>query len=143
PEHNLKEIVFTPINSDATRVAALLSGEVDLIEPVPIQDIARVNASPNATVLNGPELRTIYLGMDQIRDELLFSNIKGKNPFKEVRVREAFFKAIDIEMIKTRVMRGLSTPSALMIAPQLFKLSGDFKRPKFDADGAKKLLTEA
>jgi peptide/nickel transport system substrate-binding protein len=143
PEHNLKEIIFTPINSDATRVAALLSGEVDLIEPVPIQDIERVNASPNATVLTGPELRTIYLGMDEIRDELLFSNIKGKNPFKDIRVREAFYKAIDIELIKKRVMRGLSTPSALMIAPQLFKLSKDFTRPKYDPDGAKKLLTEA
>jgi peptide/nickel transport system substrate-binding protein len=143
PEHNLKEIIFTPINSDATRVAALLSGEVDLIEPVPIQDIARVNAGPNAAVLTGPELRTIYLGMDQIRDELLFSNIKGKNPFKDIRVREAFYKAIDIDLIKTRVMRGLSTPSALMIAPQLFKLSKDFTRPKYDLDGAKKLLTEA
>ena len=94
-------------------------------------------------MLKGPELRTIFLGMDQVRDELLYSNIKGKNPFKDIKVREAFFKAIDIELIKTRVMRGLSTPSALMIAPQLFKLSGDFTRPKFDPDGAKKLLTEA
>ncbi len=143
PEHNLKEIIFTPIASDATRVAALLSGEIDLMEPVPIQDIARVNASPNATVMAGPELRTIFLGMDQVRDELLFSNIKGKNPFKDIRVREAFYKAIDIELIKTRVMRGLATPSALMIAPQLFKLSGEFTRPKYDADGAKKLLVEA
>ena len=143
PEHNLKEIVFTPIGSDATRVAALLSGEVDVIEPVPIQDISRVDASPNAQALKAPELRTIFLGMDQIRDELLYSNIKGKNPFKDVRVREAFFKAIDIELIKTRVMRGLSTPSALMIAPELFPLSKDFTRPKFDPDGAKKLLTEA
>ena len=143
PEHNLKEIVFTPIGSDATRVAALLSGEVDVIEPVPIQDIARVNSSPNAEVLTGPELRTIFLGMDQIRDELLYSNVKGKNPFKDIRVREAFYKAIDIELIKTRVMRGLSTPSALMIAPQLFTLSKDFTRPKFDPDGAKKLLAEA
>ena len=143
PEHNLKEIIFTPISNEATRVAALLSGEVDVIEPVPSQDIARVNASPNATVMTGPEIRTIFLGMDQIRDELLFSNIKGKNPFKDIRVREAFFKAIDVELIKTRVMRGLSTPSALMIAPQLFKLSGDFVRPKFDPDGAKKLLAEA
>jgi peptide/nickel transport system substrate-binding protein len=143
PEHNLKEIVFTPIGSDATRVAALLSGEVDIIEPVPIQDISRVDSSPNAQVLKGPELRTIFLGMDQTRDELLFSNIKGKNPFKDIRVREAFYKAIDIELIKTRVMRGLSTPSALMIAPQLFALSKDFTRPKFDPDGAKKLLTEA
>ena len=143
PEHNLKEIVFTPIGSDATRVAALLSGEVDIIEPVPIQDIGRVDSSPNAQVLKGPELRTIFLGVDQLRDELLYSNIKGKNPFKDIRVREAFFKTVDIELIKTRVMRGLSTPSALMIAPQLFKLSGDFTRPKLDPDGAKKLLAEA
>src|SRR5882757_5086201 len=143
PEHNLKEIIFTPIGSDATRVAALLSGEVDVIEPVPIQDIARVDSSPNAQVLKGPEIRTIFLGMDQARDELLYSNVKGKNPFKDVRVREAFFKAVDIELIKNRVMRGLSTPSALMIAPQLYKLSGEFTRPKFDPDGAKKLLTEA
>src|SRR6201991_735161 len=143
PEHNLKEIIFTPIGSDATRVAALLSGEVDVIEPVPIQDIGRVDSSPNAQVLKGPELRTIFIGMDQVRDELLYSNVKGKNPFKDIKVREAFYKAIDIELIKTRVMRGLSTPSALMIAPQLFKLSKDFTRPKYDPDGAKKLLAEA
>jgi len=143
PEHNLKEIVFTPIASAATRVAALLSGEVDVIEPVPIQDIARVNSSGTATVLTGPELRTIFLGMDQVRDELLYSNVKGKNPFKDVRVREAFFKAIDVDLIKNRVMRGLSTPSALMIAPQLFPLSKEFTRPKFDPDTAKKLLAEA
>lgn len=143
PEHNLKEIIFSPIGSDATRVAALLSGEVDVIEPVPIQDIQRVNSSGNATVMTGPELRTIFIGMDQVRDELLYSNIKGKNPFKDVRVREAFYKAIDVELIKTRVMRGLSTPSALMIAPQLYPLSKDFTRAKYDPDGAKKLLAEA
>ncbi|MGQ0686196.1 ABC transporter substrate-binding protein [Bradyrhizobium sp.] len=143
PEHNLKEIVFTPISSDATRVAALLSGEVDVIEPVPLQDIARVDGSPNAQVLKGPEIRTIFLSMDQVRDELLFSSVKGKNPFKDVRVREAIFKAVDVELIKTRVMRGMSTPSALMIAPQLFKLSGEFTRPKLDPDGAKKLLADA
>src|ERR1700680_129427 len=143
PEHNLKEIIFTPIGSDATRVAALLSGEVDIIEPVPIQDIARVNSSANATVLTGPELRTIFIGMDETRDELLYSNVKGKNPFKDIRVREAFYKAVDIELIKNRVMRGLSTPSPLMIAPQLFPLFKDFTRPKFDPDAAKKLLTEA
>ncbi|MBV9532139.1 MAG: ABC transporter substrate-binding protein [Bradyrhizobium sp.] len=143
PEHNLKEIIFTPIASDATRVAALLSGEVDVIEPVPIQDIQRVNASGVATVMTGPEIRTIFLGMDQARDELLYSNVKGKNPFKDIRVREAFYKAIDIDLIRNRVMRGLSTPSALMIAPELFPLSKEFQRPKFDPDGAKKLLTEA
>jgi peptide/nickel transport system substrate-binding protein len=143
PQHNIKEIIFTPIGSDATRVAALLSGEVDVIEPVPTQDISRVDSSPNAQVLKGQEIRTIFLGMDQVRDELLYSNVKGKNPFKDVRVREAFFRAIDVELIKTRVMRGMSTPSALMISPLLYKLSGDFTRPKFDPDAAKKLLTEA
>jgi peptide/nickel transport system substrate-binding protein len=143
PEHNLKEIVFTPIASDATRVAALLSGEVDVIEPVPIQDIQRVNSSPNAAVLTGPEIRTIFIGMDQSRDELLYSSVKGKNPFKDVRVREAVYRAIDIELIKNRVMRGLSTPSALMIAPELYPLSKEFTRPKYDPDMAKKLLSEA
>jgi peptide/nickel transport system substrate-binding protein len=143
PEHNLTEVIFTPISSDATRVAALLSGEVDIIEPVPIQDIQRVNSANNVQVLTGPELRTIFLGFDQVRDELLESNVKGKNPFKDKRVREAFYKAVDVETIKTRVMRGLSTPSALMIAPELFAFSKDFTRPKFDPDGAKKLLAEA
>jgi peptide/nickel transport system substrate-binding protein len=143
PEHNLKEIIFTPIGSDATRVAALLSGEVDVIEPVPIQDIQRVNSSGNAAALTGPEIRTIFLGMDATRDELLYSNVKGKNPFKDIRVREAFYKTIDVELIKNRVMRGLSTPSALMIAPQLYPLFKDFTRPKLDPDGAKKLLAEA
>ena len=143
PAHNIKEIIFTSIGSDATRVAALLSGEVDIIEPVPTQDISRVDSSPNAQVLKAPEIRTIFLGMDQARDELLYSNIKGKNPFKDVRVREAFFKVIDVELIKTRVMRGLSTPSALMVSPLVFPLSKDFTRPKLDPDGAKKLLAEA
>jgi len=141
-EGNVKEIIFTPISSDATRVAALLSGEVDVIEPVPIQDIQRVNASGNAQVLTGPELRTIFLGFDQTRDELLESSVKGKNPFKDPKVRQAFYQAVDIETIKSRVMRGLSTPSPLMIAPELFPTAG-FTRAKFDTEGAKKLLAEA
>ena len=143
PEHNLDEIVFTPISSDATRVAALLSGEVDVIEPVPLQDIQRVNSAPDKQVMTGPELRTIFLGFDTVRDELLSSSVKGKNPFKDKRVREAFYKAIDMNLIRDRVMRGLSTPSALMIAPELFVHSKDFTRPKFDLEGAKKLLAEA
>jgi len=81
--------------------------------------------------------------MDVARDELLYSNVKGKNPFKDIRVREAFYKTVDVELIKTRVMRGMSTPSVLMIAPQLYPLSKDFTRPKLDPDGAKKLLADA
>ena len=125
-------------------VSALLSGEVDVVEPVPLQDIARVDSSGTAQVLTGPEVRVIFLGMDQIRDELLGSNIKGKNPFKDKRVREAFYKAVDVEAIKARVMRGLSTPTALMVGREFFKLSNEFTRPKADPEeGAKKLLAEA
>jgi peptide/nickel transport system substrate-binding protein len=116
---------------------------VDVIEPVPLQDIQRVNSSPNAKVMTGPELRTIFLGFDQTRDELLFSNVKGKNPFKDKRVRQAFYQAIDMETIKSRVMRGLATPSPLMIAPELVNFEQEFQRPKFDVEASKKLLADA
>jgi peptide/nickel transport system substrate-binding protein len=82
PTHNLTEVIFTPIANDATRVAALLSGELDAVDPVPIQDMQRVEADPGTKMLTGPELRTIFLGMDQARDELLYSDVEGKNPFK-------------------------------------------------------------
>jgi peptide/nickel transport system substrate-binding protein len=81
--------------------------------------------------------------MDQMRDELLYSNVKGKNPFKDPKVRKAFFQAIDMEAIKQKVMRGLSTPSALMISPFLFALSDQFERFPYDPEAAKKLLEEA
>ena len=142
-ESNLDEVVFTPIGNDATRVAALLSGETDVMEPVPLQDVERVK-SGGFTVLQGPELRTIFLGMDQKRDELQFSSVKGKNPFKDVRVRRAFYQAIDIETIKSRVMRGASTPTALMVGPGVRGFQPDMnKRLPYDPEASKKLLAEA
>jgi peptide/nickel transport system substrate-binding protein len=143
PEHNFDEVIFTTISNDATRVAALLSGDVDWADPIPLQDVERINASANAQVMQGPELRTIFLSFDQYRDELKYSNIKGKNPFKDVRVRKAFYLAIDENAIADKVMRKAATPSALMISPLLFPLSKDFKRPAYDPNEAKKLLTEA
>ncbi|MGA2551148.1 MAG: ABC transporter substrate-binding protein [Burkholderiaceae bacterium] len=143
-DSNVDEAVFTPIGNAATRVAALLSGEVDMMEPVPQQDIARVNAAPTLQVLQGPELRTIFLGMDQKRDELLFSDVKGKNPFKDKRVRQAFYQAIDIETIKSKVMRGASTPTGLMIAPGVHGFDASLnKRIPYDLEAAKKLMVEA
>ena len=143
-ESNVDEVVFTPIGNDATRVAALLSGELDVMEPVPLQDVERIKTTAGYTVLQGPELRTIFLGMDQKRDELLFSNVKGKNPFKDKRVRQAFYQAIDIETIKSRVMRGAATPTALMIAPAVRGFQPDMnKRVPYDVEAAKKLLADA
>jgi len=143
PAHNLDRIVFTPISSDATRVAALLSGEIDMMYPVPVQDIERVNANDGTSVQTGPELRTIFLGMDQMRDELLYSNVEGENPFKDAKVRRALYQAIDIDAIKQRIMRGLSSPSALMIAPVLFERSDEFERHPYDPEAAKELLSQA
>jgi peptide/nickel transport system substrate-binding protein len=143
-EGNVDEAVFTPIGNASTRVAALISGEIDMMEPVPQQDIARINAGGNTKVLQGPELRTIFLGMDQKRDELLYSSVKGKNPFKDKRVRQAFYQAIDIETIKAKVMRGASTPTALMIAPGVNGFVPDLnKRLPYDVEAAKKLMADA
>ena len=142
-ESNLDEAVFTTIGNDATRVAALLSGEVDWADPVPLQDQQRVNASGNATVMTGPELRTIFLGMDQTRDELKDSSVKGKNPFKDAKVREAFYLAIDEDTIAKRVMRGQAVPSALLIAPALYDGASAFKRPATDLKKAKDLMVQA
>jgi len=143
-EGNVQEVIFTPIANPATRVAALLSGEVDVMEPIPVQDIARVNASPNARAITGPELRTIFLGMDQKRDELLYSSVKGKNPFKDKRVRQAFYQAIDINAIQRTVMRGASRPTALMVGPGINGyLAEQDKRLPYDTEGAKKLLADA
>jgi peptide/nickel transport system substrate-binding protein len=141
---NVDEVIFTPIGNDATRVAAMLSGEIDVMEPVPLQDVERLKSNANLTVMQGPELRTIFLGMDQKRDELLSSSVKGKNPFKDKRVRQAFYQAIDVETIKARVMRNAATPTGLMIAPGIKGFVPELnKRLPYDADGAKKLLADA
>ena len=143
-EGNVQEVIFTPIGNDATRVAALLSGEVDVMEPVPVQDIDRVNASAGARAMVGPELRTIFLGMDQSRNELLYSSVKGKNPFKDKRVRQAFYQAIDIDGIQKTVMRGASKPTALMVGPGINGFDpAQNKRLPYDPEASKKLLAEA
>jgi peptide/nickel transport system substrate-binding protein len=142
-KHNLEKVIFTPIASDPTRVAALLSGEVDWIDPVPVQDMARVENDPNTRMLVGPELRTIYLGLDHFRDELLGSNVKGKNPFKDKRVRQAMYQAIDINAIHTKVMRKLSNPTAMMVGPGVHGFDETVKRLPYDPDKAKALLAEA
>ncbi len=143
-EGNVVNVEYTPIGNDSTRVAALLSGQVDVIEPVPLQDVARINASGKSKVMQGPELRTIFLGMDQKRDELLYSNVKGKNPFKDKRVRQAFYQAIDINGIQRTVMRGASKPTALMVGPGIngFDAAMNNRLP-YDPDAAKKLLADA
>jgi len=141
---NVTEVVYTPIKSDATRVAALLSGDVDMLTDLPTQDVARLRADSKLTVLEGPEVRTIYLAPDIGSPELKYSNIKGKNPFADKRVRQAMSLAIDREAIKRNIMRGMSIPAAVMVAPGVNGNTPDIDTPaKADLAKAKALMAEA
>ncbi|WP_426959057.1 ABC transporter substrate-binding protein [Muricoccus radiodurans] len=143
-EHNLTEVQFNVIANDATRIAALLSGEVDMVYTVPPQDTERLSRQQNIRIHQQAELRTVFLGFDQARDELLKSDVRGRNPFRDVRVRRAFQQAIDLEAIRTRIMRGQSRPSALMYGPGVngyVPAEDRIVRP--DPDGARRLLAEA
>ncbi len=143
-EGNAQEIVFLPIADPTVRVNALWAGDIDVAEPIPVAEIQRVNSSSVARVVAGPELRTIFLGMDQSRAELLYSNVKGKNPFKDRRVRQAFYQAIDIAGIQRNVMRGASHPTALLVGPGINGWTAEQdKRLPFDPAGARKLLAAA
>jgi len=111
------EADFNRIENASTRVSALLSGELDMLYTVPPQDTDRIAGTAGMKIWKTPELRTIFLGMDQSRDELLESNVKGKNPFKDKRVRQAFYQAIDEEAIAAKVMRGYAHPNGLAGTP--------------------------
>jgi len=141
---NVTEANFTVIKSDATRIASLLSGELDMIYPLPIQDVNRVKKTPGFKAIQGEETRTIFLGLDVWRDELLYSDVKGKNPLKDVRVRKAMYQAIDMEAIKKKIMRGACWPTALMIGSTINGFNPELnKRFPYDPEASKKLLAEA
>jgi len=140
----IDRVEFTPIKEAATRVAALISGQVDMVYPVPVQDWKRLEDADGVEPLAGPEARTIFLGMDQSRDELLYSSVKGANPFKDKRVRAAFAHALNLDAIKDKVMRGASTPTGLMIAPQINGYNAALNTPyAYDPDKSKALLADA
>jgi len=141
---NVTDVIYTPIKSDSTRVAALLSGDVDLVTDLPVQDVDVLRKDKKLKILDGAEVRTIFIGLDQFSDELKYSNVKGKNPFKDIRVRKALNLAVDREAIRRVTMRGLSVPAALMIPPGVNGYSKELdKTDKVDIAGAKKLLAEA
>jgi peptide/nickel transport system substrate-binding protein len=143
---NVQEIVYTPIANDATRLAALVSGEIDFVlDPAP-RDIPRLRNTPGVKIIDGPENRLLFLGMDQSRDKLLYANVPGdKNPFKDLRVRRALYQAIDIETLKTKLMNGHAIPTGGYTPSP----AGAFNDPSletrlpFDLAKARALLAEA
>lgn len=135
---------FSVIVASATRVAALVSGDVDLITHVPPLDASFVAGRPGLKLLRAPEMRTIFLGMDQGRDELLKSDVKGRNPFRDRRVREAVALAIDENAIASRVMRDMARPAWLLWAPGVNGYAAGLDhRPAPDSARARALLAEA
>ena len=142
-DNKVTQIHLLPIKNAATRVAALLSGEIDLVTDAPVQDLARITASAGHKVVSTPQMRTIFLGMDQAADKLRTGNT-GDNPFKKQAVRQALYQAIDIEAIKEKVMRGLSEPAGIITFPGVTGYTEELdKRLPYDVNAAKKLLADA
>src|SRR5258706_6808335 len=144
-EGNVEEIEYSVIKSDATRMAALAAGDLDLVLDPPLQDIEKLRKDSRIRIWSEPENLVFFLGMDQSRDELLYSDVKGRNPFKDRRVRLALYQAIDADAINRVVMRGMAIPAALILPnPDAAGVSKELNRRfPHDLAAAKRLLAEA
>lgn len=141
-------VTFRLLTSDASRVAALLAGDVQMIEVIPPQDYARIKAQKDLSVFTTSSNRMIFFHLDSDRDKSPFVFDKSgkpleKNPFRDVRVRRAFSKAINRQAIVERVMDGLAIPAGQFVPDGFFGYSTGLKPEPYDPDGAKKLLAEA
>jgi peptide/nickel transport system substrate-binding protein len=148
PKPHWKKVTFKLILNAPARVAALLAGDVQMIENVPTADIAKLKTNANLELAQAVSNRLIYLHMDHDRDQTPFATDKsgtslGKNPFKDLRVRRALSMAINREAIAERVMEGVAIPAGQFLADGFFGISPNLKPVRYDPDGAKKLLAEA
>ena len=140
----ITEIIFTPIQNAATRVAALLSGEVDFIQDVPVQDLGRVASTDGLKVSTAPQNRVVFFGLNQGDADLTTDDVEGKNPLADKRVRQAMNMAINREAIKQVVMRGQSQPAGVAMPPFVNGWTAELDAvPANDMDAAKALMTEA
>lgn len=138
------EIIYTPIQNAATRVAAMLSGEIDFLQDMPVQDLERVNAVDGLIVKQAPQNRVIFFGMNQGADDLESDNIDGANPLADVRVRQAMSMAINRDAIRQVVMRGQSEPAGMIAPPFVNGWTAEMDaESSTDVEAAKALLSEA
>ncbi|HET9339092.1 MAG TPA: ABC transporter substrate-binding protein [Casimicrobiaceae bacterium] len=143
-----EKVTFRIVKNEASRVAALLSGDVDAIEQPPIADLPRLKADPKFTVTSKISHRVIYFNFDHLDRVSPFVTGKdgkplAKNPFLDLRVRKAVSKAINRQAIADRVMEGQATPAGQLVSEKLFGNVPGMKAEPYDPDGAKKLLAEA
>ena len=142
--HNIDRVVFTAVADPARRVAALLGGEIDFLHDPPFAELDRLASTPGVRLEQTMEFRTIFFGLNQGSPELRSSNVKGRNPFADLRVRQAVYRAIDIEAIRNGIMRGYAIPAGMVIQPGINGYTPEFDtRPAYDPDAAKGLLAEA
>ncbi|KZL28647.1 ABC transporter substrate-binding protein [Pseudovibrio ascidiaceicola] len=141
------KVTFKPIKSGPSRVAALLAGDVDLINGVPTTDIEVLSSNDKVSLWQGPSNRVIYLHLDHDRDDSPFVKAMGggaiKNPLKDQRVREAISKAISRDLIVERVMEGVAVKAGQLLPDGFFGVSENLKPVEYDAKGAKELLAAA
>ena len=144
-EHNLTEAVYDVIGTAATGLAALLSGEIDLLNPVPIRDVARLREVEGVQVLQGLETRVIMLGFGHNAETLRQGGTIGApNPFRDVRVRQAAALAVNVAALDTVLMSGLAEPASQLLPEGLSGWSAAHAaRPPHDPDRARALLAEA
>ncbi|MEM1430968.1 MAG: ABC transporter substrate-binding protein [Pseudomonadota bacterium] len=141
---SITRIEATPIQNPATRVAALLSGEVDFIQDVPVQDLERVASTDGLDVRSTPQNRVIFFGMNLGADDLERDSVEGANPLADVRVRKAMSMAINRDAIKQVVMRDQSEPAGVIMPPFVNGWTEALDvPPDYDVDAAKALLQEA
>lgn len=141
-EHGLTQAVYTPIQSDATMLAALIAGDVDFINPVPIQNVERLQATEGMGVIVGEEARVMMLGFKHDADTLVLNG--APNPFTDPRVRQAVYQAINVDAINTTIMRGSVAPVSQLVTPNMRGFSGaNEARLDHDLDGARALMAEA
>lgn len=140
-------VTLKPIKSGPSRVAALLAGDVDVIEGVPTADISRMKKNPKLQLSSGISNRVIYLHIDHARDDSPYVKaVNGgaiKNPLKDARVRKAISMAINRKAIVDRVMEGVAIPAGQLLPEGFFGVSKNLKPVAYDLAGAKKLLADA
>jgi peptide/nickel transport system substrate-binding protein len=141
---NVTDVEYLVIGTAATRVAGLISGEIDFVVDPALQDIERLQTSPEVTIARGMSTVTQYLGFDVGRDQLLYSDVKGKNPFRDLRVRQAFRLAIDNNALQAKVMRNLAVAATVLYTPIVDGWDARFEQPAvYDPARARALLKEA
>jgi peptide/nickel transport system substrate-binding protein len=143
------KITFKILTNPAARVAALLSGDVQLIETVPTADIAKLAKDPKYSLSDKVSNRVIYVHLNQGTEKSppFVTDKSGKplekNPFRDSRVRKALSVAINRDAIADRVMERKAVPAAQLLPDFFYGTSKNLKPAKFDPEGAKRLLAEA